>query len=153
MHADRLTLLADVLERDAALPISDENPLFDLGDWAYQKLEREGNLPTQLTCATTACAIGRAMLMPEFRALGLGTFLSDEDDNNDRDTPRVIIPQFNGSQGWYAVSKFFDIHGDMAEQLFSGNYYDSEESTGPEGMLAVAARIRRVVAGKHPLYD
>lgn len=97
---------------------------FDLGHWI---------------CGTTACAVGHACSIPEFRAEGLGW-----NSKQSRTRFENPAPRFGGSEGWYAVQKFFDLDYGQATALFLDDSYDThgERTTAAE----VAQRIREVVA-------
>jgi hypothetical protein len=67
-------------------------------------------------CGTSACAVGHACLNPVFKNQGL-----QWDDI-------LFDPVYEGSYGWLAVERFFDISEGRAEHLFA----DWRHPTGGE---------------------
>ncbi len=140
---ERLLMLARKLEGLARSKRKDL-PKFALHQWGYQRPERKGQNPTQLSCATAACAVGTAMLMPEFRKQGLGCKVRSD---------LLMIPKFRGYENWEAVDKFFfGVKSDSfvfmspeAKHLFEEDSYPVNDRTGKRGLKAVAARIRAFV--------
>jgi len=94
MKAMRLLILANYLE---TLP--DER--FFMGSWFND-------------CGTTACAMGHATNIPQFRDLGLTTVKCSL-------TVDTAIPVFDGRRGFQAAMAFFDINYDDAIHLFGGH--------------------------------
>jgi len=70
VHAKRLLKLADFLEK---LP----RKRFDYGNWIGDDWKGKADL----SCGTTACALGWACAMPAFRRLGAG-FCNDQSSDN-----------------------------------------------------------------------
>ncbi len=144
IHTDRLLRLADFIE---TLP----EGRFKFSYWVgatWQGAE-------DLSCGTTACAIGWATTMPEFRELGLRLFR-----NRDFAYPALIGHSLDGSnvEEWRATVEalhfIFGIDEDAAEYLFVPGAIDEEDRTDNEyGTLLsrfssasiVANRIRRFV--------
>lgn len=118
MNKERLLRLADHL--DAIDPIK-----FDLTDWR---------------CGTTACAIGHACDIPEFKEAGLKLAGVSYDSYPYAD------PCFLRECGWDAVVSFFDINYDDAEYLFEETAYDPVDKCNPK---AVSNRIREFVNDFH----
>jgi len=138
----RLLLLAAKLER-LAKSKRGRLPKFDLREWAFQRLERKGQTPTELHCATAACAVGTAMLMPEFRKQGLKCYVRHN---------AIMIPTFRGHENWGAIDSFFLGIKDPklfrtaeSKHLFEDEQYPESQRTGRRGMKAVAKRIREFV--------
>lgn len=129
---ERLLLLANRLEADAANP---NGMKFDLLNWFSEETVNGYDNPTQLKpdCNTTGCAIGLAMLTPEFNAEG---FKAEK---------RVFDPEFGNRLGWGAVEEYFNLTRDECEQLFQLSSYSSALRKGADGERAVAARIREFV--------
>lgn len=130
MDKRRLLKLADLLESDADNP---SGVRFDLETWA----STEGPVPT-INCGTQACAIGLAMLSPEFNLEGLhfgDGYLTQ------------FSPHFEGERGFDAVETFFGLSDKEANFLFVYAHYDKNLRAGRDSELAVAKRIRDFVAG------
>lgn len=166
MHADRLIKLAELLERDAANP---EGVKFDLGTWAapsepYERYRRVqfaaddlgidddlhgcgevmvgfAHLP-KITCGTTACALGLAMLSGEFTEWGLGGSAEILGDNEVQ-----LAPSCNDETGFNAGAELFGITYHDSEYLFDPSSYGGDTPREAEGELLVAQRIRDFVAG------
>lgn len=146
MNKRRLLKLADELD---ALAKSRRKslPKFSLVQWGWQRKERQGRIPTELSCARAACAVGTAMLMPSFQRQGLKCRVEGN---------RMMVPLFRGHQNWQAVDAFFFniaepsrwASSDEATWLFQSNSYPKGQRTGKTAMLAVAKRIRNFVAGE-----
>ena len=132
MNKARLLKLADLLEADAKNPYGVR---FNLRDWG----KAEDKTPT-VDCGTTACAIGLACLSPEFQAEGLSfdTYF-DEDESN-----WGMRPKYGPRDSWGAVEDFFELSHRESYRLFRRSAY--EVFKGAEAELAVAARIREMVA-------
>ena len=116
MIKKRLLTLADALDKLAVKPR--KRFTFSLAGWFRR----------EKICGTTACAVGLASTLPEFKRLGLKI--------------HDYLPAFRDLRGWYAVQKFFGISYDAAEYLFSYTQYESNDTTKPK---AVADRIRALV--------
>lgn len=80
-------------------------------------------------CGTTACAVGWACTIPEFRNAGL--YMTQRN-----------APAFEALEGYEAVSRFFEIDADKTRWLFSPVPYSIEEYKDP---AAVATRIRELL--------
>jgi len=111
MNIERLQKLADHLR---GVPPE----AFDLDQWS---------------CGSVACAVGHACLIPEFAEQGL-TLKKSENRN-------FLEPVFGFSEGWDAVSYFFDICEEDAEHLFGAWQY-LRADRHPE---AVAKRIEALL--------
>jgi hypothetical protein len=165
MHADRLLKLAELLERDAKNPTG---LMFDLGTWAAPSEQFQNGrsiyfaadalgieyggvfaqdvpvadekLP-KITCGTTACALGLAMLSGEFAQWGLG-------GSADIDGRRVSLePNCNGESGFDAGAELFDISENDSLYLFDPQSYGDDTPREAAGELLVAQRIRDFVRG------
>lgn len=133
MNKKRLLKLADLLEADAK---NEKGIKFDLSTWG----RADEGVPT-ISCGTTACAIGLAVVSGAFKRAGLSNMYEDGSDR--------ICPQFEGTWGFEAAGKLFGIPTRHAEFLFSEDYYPrSRPATGAAGERLVANRIRDFVAGK-----
>lgn len=130
---ERLLLLADRLDADAANP---NGMKFDLLNWFSDETVNGYDSPTQLKpdCNTTGCAIGLAMLTPEFNAEG---FKAEK---------YVFDPEFGDDVGWVAVGGYFELTRDECERLFQCSFYPEALRKGVDGERAVAARIRDFLA-------
>lgn len=99
MNVKRLLLLADFL-----LTVPDSR--FCLQSWIATV---DGEKIDFNSCGTVACAIGWATTIRSFNEEG---FVLRED-----------VPIWRESEGWYAVSNFFDIKFDDAYELFGDQRY------------------------------
>jgi len=128
MNVKRLERLAKLLDQQ-----TDSCPIkFNLASWGtYKKIEDN-------ICGTAACAVGLACFNEDFNAEGLG-FKNHWAGNGQ------IVPTFNGSNGWSAVSEFFGITKEAAAHLFHQNHYESRRVVGVSGAAMVAARIREEI--------
>lgn len=136
MKRKRLLALATSLEKLANTK-GKPKVRFDLNLWGKQRPDRRGKTPTKLGCATAACAVGHAMLMPEFRKQGLSANIICNG---------YMVPVFKNTEDFQAVEKFFDIEDEVAHSLFLPESYLI--TRGKKAEQAVAARIRAFVAGK-----
>ena len=142
MRKKWLLELADELEKLASTKRK-KMPKFDLEFWGQQRSTKIGKkVPTKLSCATDACAVGTAMLLPSFQKQGLKCSVGPEGD---------MYPIYKGYGGWGAVEKFFLIDNTDAISLFESGSYPPGYTKGKQGLRAVAARIREFVkAGGAP---
>ncbi len=106
MNRERLQVLADFL---LTVPVEK----FDLATW---------------DCGTTACAVGHACQIPEFKKAGLRLIGG---------SPKCSI-SFDGWYGRYAAQYFFDLTFKKIEDLFFADTYPKEDRKNP---LAVRTRI------------
>jgi hypothetical protein len=108
---------------------------FDLGSWVGEDWKGKPDL----SCGTTACAVGWATTIPEFQQLGLRLYRSDpEYDMNE------ASPEFEGLHSFTAVSCFFGIDVDKVNYLFMGHRYPLRKRTPND----VAVRILEFVASR-----
>jgi len=133
MKKQRLLKLADLLEADAA---NRKGIKFDLGLWgSIDRLDDE----VSVSCGTTACAMGLAVVSGAFKRAGLinGAFTKD-----------IIFPEMKGSGlgGIQAAAELFDIEVGEASYLFFDTEYPYEKRRGAAGERYVAKRIRKFVA-------
>ncbi len=134
-HPKRLLKLADLLEADAT---NKKGIKFDLGGWGSARKKKR---TVDMSCGTTACAMGLAVLSGEFEKYGL---FNVRDDN-------TICPAMKtGEVGFGAATALFGISNVHAEWLFYAGYYLPEEWTKSRGERTVAKRIRDFVAGNFP---
>lgn len=127
----RLLKLAGLLEADAK---NKKGIKFDLSGWG-----RVGNEEKPISCGTTACAMGLAMVSGAFKREGLGGDLS---------STWSLCPRFGHLSDWDATEAFFSITDDQAEWLFMDDSYPTSLRQGARGERAVAKRIRDFAAGK-----
>jgi hypothetical protein len=124
MHVDRLLRLADFLDN---LPAG----RFDYNHWVGSDWQGDPDL----SCGTTACAMGWATTIPEFRALGLKL---------DHTRP---TPYFGEKFGSEAAAEFFDISNEDAIYLFTPNAWHINMRTQSPDQYAspeeVAEHIRQ----------
>lgn len=123
MHADRLRRLAFYLRND----IKDE--VFNLATWVgNDDVPWEGK--DDLSCGTSACAMGWATTIPEFKQLGL---------HLERFSPSgqgFLV--FGEAKHFEAAAQFMDISLKEAEYLFDPAKYPEEDDTS---RLEVVERI------------
>jgi len=133
---EKLLLLATKLEADAANP---KGMKFDLANWfdaeSIMKLEKDMVRPTP-DCGTTGCAIGLAMITPEFLEEGFAAGMRR-------------YPDYNGDTGWEALESYFGVEYNDAIRLFMDDQYPKDLRKGAEAERAVAQRIREYVAGRY----
>lgn len=133
MNKDRLLTLANWLDR-----VDPER--FCMSTWASKH-----------ECGTTACAMGHACDVPEFKALGL-KLMWNQTAGVSFDTAHVVFPDSNGGAAridMSAAKALFDINDTQAEYLFASET-EAGEHRGDETPQIVAERIRGLVAD--PLY-
>jgi hypothetical protein len=157
-------MLSDLLKADAANP---KGVQFDLGFWTAPTSDLSGwqtsalkfdedlaertyngnyailpqeNLP-KVTCGTTACAMGLAMISKQFEQFGLKTVYYSRGDK-----AIVLLPSCGGEEGFEAAANLFGISLEDAQYLFDPDYYD-ETPKEAEGELFVAQRIDDFVNG------
>jgi hypothetical protein len=127
----------------------------ELIDRAMEFHRGERNILTQLpqdklppiTCSTTACAMGLAMLSKKFEQFGLITeFYLFAGLDERKDPGIVMIPSCNGETGFDAAAELFGISSEIAQYLFDPDYYNKCPS-GAEGELVVADRIEDFLNG------
>ena len=127
MHADRLRRLAFYLRND----VKDE--VFNLATWVgNDDVPWEGM--DDLSCGTTACAMGWATTIPEFKQLGL---------HLERVSPSgqgFLV--FGDYKHFEAAAQFMDITKYQAEYLFDPARYESEDDTT---RLEVCERIESFI--------
>jgi hypothetical protein len=132
MNTERLLKLADLLEADAK---NKKGIKFDLGLWGFSD---DG--PASISCGTSACAVGLAVLSGAFKSDGLTNYYGDLSGR--------ICPSFDDVDGFEAVERLFNISNLEANFLFLDENYPSNKTTGAVGERFVAKRIRDFVAGK-----
>ena len=87
-------------------------------------------------CGTTACAVGWACSIPEFKKLGLSMSYTS-------DRAWTSCPVFAGKENWKAVNKFFGLAREESEYLFQADSYYWE--IGIPLPSDVATRIKNFV--------
>lgn len=105
---EKLLKLADYLET-----VEDEHFAMDI--WYYRKDNKK--IARTWDCGTSACALGHACFIPEFKKEGLRVAPSPS-DYGDKAVFRVM---FDGSYGSEAAAKFFGIGLRGAADLFGSN--------------------------------
>jgi len=107
---------------------------FRLMSWVYRNGSNFDNgLLKNIECGATACAIGWAAHIPEFRKLGFELFYNGG----------AVVPSYKGTRNWEAVQNFFGLTSSEALHLFSMYSYPKENGTLP---FEVANRIDKFVA-------
>lgn len=127
IHAERLLRLAEFLE---TVP----KERFDLSSWVGE----DWGGKQDLSCGTTACAMGWAATMPEFRELGLKIASQGR---------RVYVgePEDGYSSSAYAIISIFGPEAEEEVLFYPGGWGSGgggEDSPTPWGF---ANRIRRFV--------
>lgn len=109
---------------------------FNLRNWQYSNgwgiCVSIKSLEDLKNCGTTACALGWASLIPEFKKAGL-----------DRNTSGC--PSYKGEYGFGAAMKFFAICYEDSKYLFIDESYNTLDKTSPK---QVANRIERFLTRK-----
>lgn len=126
----RLLKLADFLEKLS-------RKRFDYSCWVGEDWEGKQDL----SCGTTACALGWATTIPSFRRVGLRLVAGDV-------RLRLVAGdvQFGrGVWGTDAAEKFFGITADQAENIFARQHQIDMATTTPK---MVAGWIRRLVKSR-----
>lgn len=145
MNGKRLLALADALERAMPVKLNMDN-WFSKPRTLLDKVEErmpytnvdESTVVIPLvedavSCGTAACAVGYAMLLPEFQEQGL--------------TMQYNAPYFMGLRKWSAVEEFFGLYEFNAFHLFHPDEYRDEGGYSYNPTPAqVAQRIRDFVA-------
>lgn len=136
MNKRRLLKLADLLEANAK---NEKGAKFDLSGWGGSE---QG--PVAVSCGTTACAAGLAVISGAFKRAGLFNASGSPDGIH----PGLHVTKHNRLYGFDALEKLFDLGFQESSWLFSDGYYPRELRRGAKGERAVAKRIRDFVAGK-----
>lgn len=123
MNKRRLLKLAEFLE---TVP----RDRFDYSKWASS----EWGGKKDLSCGTTACALGWATAMPMFQKIGL-KLTRDEDGY-------VFVVDSSGREGFKAAEAAFDVTWQASAYLFDPYYSKLGLHASPK---AVAAHIRAFV--------
>lgn len=105
----RLLKLATFLEK---LPSKD----FNYSHWIGSN--RRSNEPMHPGCGTTACALGWAASMPEFRRLGLRIIPYNAQFNDSYKLIGIPLPDGNRLETYAAAQKIFHVDHDQAQFLF-----------------------------------
>lgn len=127
MFADRLRKLSFHLRNE----VRDE--VFHLATWVGNDEVPWGGLD-DLSCGTTACAMGWATTIPEFKQLGLGLVQTSHNGQGS-----LVFGEFKHFE---AAAKFLDISEKEAEFLFNPDKYPDQEDTT---RLAVCNRIDQFI--------
>lgn len=130
MNRERMTILRDHLRDN----VKDEK--FNLATWAGND-----NCPwagkQDLSCGTTACAMGHAVTIPSFQELGLR--LEPFQSKYATQFGRIA---FDGKFDFDAAAAFMDISLEEAEYLFDPGQYPNDEDTS---RLEVVGRLTEVL--------
>lgn len=144
MNTRLLKILADFLESGAVEPEK-----FNLGTWIDEDIEAE-TFPelerklkeSEFSCGYTACAIGWACTLPEFKEAGLRFDLGFN-------VPYVESEgEPHSGADWTAIdplAKLFDTTTENITWLFLPSSYDETEEN-PITPISVAERIRDLIA-------
>ena len=133
MNKERLLLLAEFLENE----VSESR-------WNYRRIVggNWGGAP-DLSCGTTACALGWATTIPELRDAGLRLFLFTATPVKDLAYPCLYL---DGTKIFEAACKVFGITMNEANFLFNPSDQDSETPSPDASAAEVAQHIRAFVA-------
>lgn len=119
MNIERLTRLRNFLRDN----VKDER--FNLATWAGNDKIEWGGL-RDLSCGTTACAMGWATTIPEFQALGLKLVRQPDTISGEFYPPTI---EFEGETHFHAAARFCGISDSEAEYLFNPSSYGDEDQT------------------------
>lgn len=151
MRTDLMLRGAELLEADAINP---EGVKFNLSVWAadarmdlstpFSRMEEhlryKPDTVIPVNCGTQACAMGLFAISGAFAKEGLSYRISDG-----RLEP-IIGDGFITESNWLAAMQLFDISEEESFELFSGEKYPLDQRKGAAAELAVAARMREMVA-------
>ncbi len=138
MNKRRLLKLAEFLEK---VP----RKRFDYASWVGD----DWGGKQDLSCGTTACAMGWACTIPSFRKAGLKLKNSLLDGTSLRTAYYTSnVPYFNGFEGFDAAALFFDIDLRDARYLFGEPNHTPFKDTSEVTPKQVAKLIRKFVEGK-----
>lgn len=137
MKKARLQKVVDHLRKVRVQIALSKLPEFRMADWAV--LEEPGVFKEKknLSCMTSACAIGHAAHL--FKKQGFKLVIMGEESNK-------LVPVYRGKEMFDAVSEFFDLTDEEAEYLFHPIRYNDSYPTVSE----VADRIEDFI---HGIYD
>jgi len=130
MKKERLKLLAALLRH---LPVK----RFYLGTWAdphFADEEERSVFGEEYPCDTSACALGWATTIPQFRKAGLKFTGLIENDSK--------IIEFAGEEGFHAAAAFFEITVSQARIIFHPCCYNDGNLTKPQ---VVAKCIEEII--------
>jgi hypothetical protein len=136
LRADRLAVLARHLEKLQKQPEAARSRRFTIAAWGRREI---GTAGSDANCATVACALGEAALLPQFNAEGLRLIPATP-------APHVVslLPVYReGHRGYFeleAAQRFFGLKRKQAEHLFMPDEYEGIVTPG-----TVARRIRRLL--------
>lgn len=135
----RLLLLADFLEK---LP----RKRFDYSSWVGEGWQGASDL----SCGTTACALGWAAVMPEFRRLGLRLVKGERDVLGCMVMNHHVLNKKTGSEGEDAAIEVFGLTWEQSCFVFnpSYSYFDAMSPDANATPKQVARHIRKFVAGQ-----
>lgn len=159
----RLLKLADMLEADAK---NKKGIKFDLDivvgatnseQWCGYDRYVSPTFKPEVSCGTTACAMGLAAVSGQFKRAGLSFKLEDGG---------IIMTTWKGRSKHYEIAavRLFNITPEQASYLFDPDFYKDKpvdgddfmpfsKVKGAKGERRVARRIRKLVAGKLDIAD
>lgn len=143
MNVERLSRLADLIERTIPKMATDDRDGFDFNMSTWGRFAHDKK--PEPDCGTTACALGLAAISGEFADAGLMALPVGTKHPMLPVALRIIST--NGNCAMAAAQDVFDIDDDQAQFLFLPSEYDYDaELYGPEGARTVVARIREFIA-------
>lgn len=148
MKKKRLLKLAALLRADAA---NKKGLQFNMSHWAAPTgrfnsvfYEEPKKLP-EVSCGTSGCALGLAVLSGAFKRAGLTALYHDNNRNGIIMEPAIADPEYGTRTGFDAAMTLFGITPTQSWYLFGPTYYPKEYRTAAKGERYVAKRIERFV--------
>lgn len=168
MKKQRLLKLVKLLREDAR---NKKGVSFDITVWAAPTGQRlfpgVPTTPLPVSCGTSACAMGLAVISGVFKKQGLNATYNLHHDGVSMEP--IIALDGNTFLGYHAAAKLFGISPIEAVFLFSPTYYSDQHASvddpgqmrGAEGERRVANRIAKFVRdggvfrsnGERPTYE
>lgn len=148
MNTERLIILRDHLKKIATQP---RRRIFSLSTWFTRGNLEDAGVPN--ACGTSACAMGEACFIPEFKAAGLR--LNGEPRGRPTKSDSISLwPVFTDADGREhtgtdAAVALLGLSYRQAKYLFMPMSYPKRNRTSP---MAVARRIDKVLRGTAPPY-
>lgn len=115
MFRDRIATLRDYLRDEV------KDARFNLATWVGCESAPWRGMQ-DLSCGTTACAMGWAATIPSFQALGLHLKVMFSNS-------KFGVIAYDGTDHFQAAAKFMDLSSDDAEFLFNYKMYPDEVET------------------------
>lgn len=130
MNRERLEILRDyLLDLPEEVKGKARPQKFDMDSWQSRVAKTQEGW-----CRTSACALGHACYIPEFKKAGLSI---------------GVRPAFDGAEQYEAGALFFDITFFQSEYLFQPDEYEQEEDEEgnliPISPVRVAQRIAEIL--------